>query len=130
MFNKIDHVEITTPNMNESLTFYTEILGFKLERKKTIVTDFGSTVIAHLSLNGYGLELIEINKELLIPKSPYLGYRMMALTVDDMDNAIKYLKENGVTIRREPVKMSKEDRGGFRGEFLDNNGVPIEIRQL
>ena len=35
-----------------------------------------------------------------------------------------------VKIVREPISMSKEDRGGSRGVFQDNNGVKIEIRQL
>ena len=50
---------------------------------------------------------------------------MMAITVDDMPSAIKYLKEKGVTIRREPMSLGES----WRGEFLDNNGLVIEIRQ-
>jgi predicted enzyme related to lactoylglutathione lyase len=55
---------------------------------------------------------------------------MMALIVEDMEEAINHLNANNVKITREPKSMSDENRGGFRGEFQDNNGVTIEIRQL
>ena len=107
MFKEIEHVHITTSNLAESIKFYTEILGFKVH-EKLIINNRGISEVAHLHLNN----------------------SMMALIVEDMEEAINHLKANNVTITRDPKIMSDENRGGFRGEFQDNNGVTIEIRQL
>ncbi|MFH2110607.1 MAG: VOC family protein [Candidatus Bathyarchaeota archaeon] len=129
MFKEIEHVEIITPNLEESIKFYTEIIGFKIINRKKIGTH-GISELAHLSLNESRLELIEMREAAPVLEHPHIGYRMMALIVDDMDDAIKLLKANNVKITREPRSMNESDRGGFRGEFQDNNGVTIEIRQL
>lgn len=129
MFKEIEHIEIITPNLEESIKFYTEIIGFEIINRKKIGI-CGISEIAHLSLNNSRLELIEIRNAAPVLEQPHVGYRMMALIVDDMEKAIKHLKVNSVKVVREPIGMSKEDRGGFRGVFQDNNGVKIEIRQL
>ena len=129
MFKEIEHVHITTPNVEESIKFYTEIIGFKIINRKKI-GNRGVSEVAHLSLNNSRLELIEIENAAPVHEQPHVGYSMMALIVDDMEKAVKHLKDNDVKFTREPRSMSESDRGGFRGEFLDNNGVTIEIRQL
>jgi catechol 2,3-dioxygenase-like lactoylglutathione lyase family enzyme len=127
MFKKLEHVHIITPNIEESLKFYTEILGFKITEKR-IIRDMS---IAVLSLNDVRtVELIEIKDAAPIPEKRQVGYSLMALIVEDMEEAINHLKAHNVKITREPRSMSDEERGGFRGEFQDNNGVSIEIRQL
>jgi len=129
MFKEIEHIEIITPNLEESIKFYTEIIGFEIINRKKIGVR-GVSEIAHLSLNNSRLELIEMGIAAPVQNQPHVGYRMMALLVDDMEKAIKHLKTNDVKIVIEPRGMSVEDRGGFRGVFQDNNGVKIEIRQL
>jgi catechol 2,3-dioxygenase-like lactoylglutathione lyase family enzyme len=127
MFKKLEHVHIITPNIDESLKFYTQIIGFKIIEKKII----RGLSIAHLSLNDVRtLELIEIKDAAPIPEKPHVGYSLMALIVEDMEEAINHLKAHNVKITRKPRRMSDSERGGFRGEFQDNNGVTIEIRQL
>ena len=129
MFTEIEHVEIITPDLEDSIKFYTEIIGFEIINRKKIGIR-GVSEIAHLSLNNSRLELIEMKDAAPVIEQPHIGYRMMALLVDDMGVAIQHLKDNGVKIVREPISMSEADRGGFRGVFQDNNGVSIEIRQL
>ena len=129
MFKEIEHVHITTSNLEESVKFYTEVLGFKVH-EKLIINNRGISEVAHLNLNNSRLELIEIKDAAPVPEKPQVGYSMMALIVEDMEEAINHLKANNVKITREPKSMSDENRGGFRGEFQDNNGVTIEIRQL
>lgn len=129
MFNEIEHLHITTKNLRESVKFYTNVLGFKVHEKITI-NNHGISEAAHLYLNNSRLELIEIKDADPVPDKPQVGYSMMALIVTDMDEAINHLRAHNVRITREPVRMSEEYRGGLRGEFQDNNGVTIEIRQL
>ena len=131
MFKSIDHIEISTLNIEESLEFYTEILGFKIKSRRkpqmsvSSLGKSGATELAYLTLGNTTLELLEFPDAEPIPNHPHIGYRMMALSVDDMDVAIDHLRKHEVTISREPVRIGDS----MRGEFKDNNGVTIEIRK-
>ena len=125
MFNRIDHTEITTRDMAGSVKFYTEILGFKVISQHKMDGSRGITKIVFMKLGDTSLELLEFPDAEPISEKPQIGYRMIAITVDDMPSAIKYLREKGVTINREPMSLGES----WRGEFLDNNGLVIEIRQ-
>ena len=125
MFNRIDHTEITTRDMAGSVKFYTEILGLQVTSQHKMDGSRGITEIVFMKLGDTSLELLEFPDAEPISEKPQVGYRMMAITVDDMPSAIKYLKEKGVTISREPMSLGES----WRGEFLDNNGLSIEIRQ-
>ena len=129
MFKEIEHVHITTSNLEESVKFYTEVLGFKVH-EKLIINNRGISEVAHLYLYDSRLELIEIKDADPVSDKPQVGYSMMALIVDDMEEAINHLKIHNVRITREPKRMVNSSRGGFRGEFQDNNRITIEIRQL
>jgi catechol 2,3-dioxygenase-like lactoylglutathione lyase family enzyme len=125
MFNTIDHVEIITRNMAETVKFYTEVLGFKPKSSHKMDGSRGITEITFLTLGDTSLELLEFPDAAPIPPQPHVGYRMMAITVDDMPAAIAHLKRHEVKITREPVSLGES----MRGEFQDNNGVTIEIRK-
>lgn len=125
MFNRIDHTEITTRDMAWSVKFYTEILGYQVTSQHKMDGSWDITEIVFMKLGDTSLELLEFPDAELISEKPQVGYRMMNITVDDMPSAIKYLKEKGVTISREPMSLGES----WRGEFLDNNGLAIEIRQ-
>ena len=125
MFNRIDHTEITTRDLAGSVKFYTEVLGFEVTSQYKMDGSRGITEIVFMMLGDTSLELLEFPDAEPISEKPQVGYRMMAITVDDMPSAIKYLREKGVTISREPMSLGES----WRGEFLDNNGLAIEIRQ-
>lgn len=125
MFNRIDHTEIITRDMAGSIKFYTEVLGFELTSNHKMDGSRGITEISFLKLEDTSLELLEFPDAEPLPSKPQVGYRMMAITVDDMPKAIAYLKKKGVTISREPMSLGES----WRGEFLDNNGIALEIRQ-
>ena len=125
MFNRIDHTEITTRDMAGSVKFYTEILGFQVTSQHKMDGSRGITEIVFMKLGDTSLELLEFPDAEPISEKPQVGYRMMAITVDDMPSAIMYLREKGVIISREPMSLGES----WRGEFLDNNGLVIEIRQ-
>ncbi len=125
MFNRIDHTEITTRDMVGSVKFYTEILGFEVTSQHKMDGSKGITEIVFMKLGDTNLELLKFPNAEPITEKPQVGYRMMAITVDDMPSVIAYLKDKGVTISREPMSLGES----WRGEFLDNNGIAIEIRQ-
>lgn len=124
MFKRIDHVEITSGNLERSIRFYNEVFGFvPKERKKSSSPEIEE--IAFLTLGDTMLELLAIKNSAPPPKGAQVGFRMMAIEVDDMDRAIKYLKDKGVEVSKEPVVIGRSKRA----EIKDPDGLSIELRQ-
>ncbi len=124
MFKRIDHVEITSGNLERSIRFYKEVLGFALkERMKPPAPDINE--IAFMTLGDTMLELLDIKNSAPATEGPQVGFRMMAIEVDDMDWAIEYLKTKGVEVSRGPVTLGKSKRA----EIKDPDGLSIELRQ-
>ncbi len=125
MFKRIDHVEIVTPDMDTTIDFYTNVLGFKVRERIKIEASFLEE-IAYLDLADTTIELMAVKSAAPVSAEPWpAGYRMMALEVDDMDATVAYLKTKGVELSRGPVLMGKSKRA----EIKDPNGASIEIRQ-
>ena len=59
------------------------------------------------------------------PQTEHLGYRMMALEVDDMEKTADYLRTKGVDIVWGPRVRETYSRA----EICDPNGYHIELRQ-
>ena len=127
MFKRIDHVEIVTDQLERSVQFYTEVLGFKAGARDRIERPGGSVLnIVYLGLGGTTVELMSYES---VPVAPapaleHLGYRMMALEVDDMKEALAYLKEKGI----DPVWGPMFRDTYARAEISDPNGYRIELR--
>jgi glyoxylase I family protein len=129
VFKKIDHVEIVTDQLERTVEFYTDVLGFKLKARDRI--DRSSLRVplqlVYLELGGTSVELMayEGGSVAPAPADEHLGYRMMALEVTDMQSAIDYLKTKGVAITWGP----RVREGQYaRAEIRDPNGYNIELR--
>jgi lactoylglutathione lyase len=58
------------------------------------------------------------------------GSSHIALLVDDIPSAYKYLKEKGVTFRSEPILIDAgANKGGYGVYILDPDGISIELFQ-
>ena len=55
-----------------------------------------------------------------------VGFRMIAIRVVDMDQAVEYLRRKGVGIVEGPVTLGPTVK---RAEIEDPDGLPIELRQ-
>jgi glyoxylase I family protein len=129
LFKRIDHVEIVTDNMERTIDFYTTVLGFTVKSKERVpasplgvpmnivYVQLGDTVMEVICYDGASPEPA--------PQKEHLGYRIMALEVDDMQTAIDFLKTKGV----EPVWGPKPIPNASRAEIHDCNGNVIELRQ-
>ena len=125
MFKRIDHIEITTENLEKTISFYTDILGFKIKERNRMDRP-PLEEIDYLTLGDTMIEVLAIKEPAPLATHKWqVGYRMMALEVEDMDETIKYLKSKGVEISREPVNLA----AAKRAEILDSNGISIELRQ-
>lgn len=125
MFKRIDHVEIVPANMERSIEFYTNILGFKIKNRHKVNVGPLKEVI-YLELGDAVLELLSVESP--TPKSDQLwqvGYRMIALEVEDMNEALEYLKHRDVEVTWGPMDLGRS----IRAEIKDVEGIPIELRQ-
>ena len=128
MFKRIDHIEIVTDKPEETIRFYTEVLGFHIKARDHIERPGGSALdLVYLDLGGTTAELITYKGVPVepAPTAEHLGYRMMALEIDDMDRTAAELKQKGVDIVWGPVKRPTY----ARAEICDPNGYRIELRQ-
>ena len=124
MFKRIDHVEIVTSNLERSIRFYKDIFGFAIkERRKP--SSPGIEEIAFLTLGDTMLELLMVTNPASLFPGEKIGFRTMAIEVDDMDRAIEYLKEKGVQVSWGPVTIGTSKRA----EIKDPEGLSIELRQ-
>ena len=102
MFKRIDHVEIVTDQLDRTVQFYTEILGFTVRLQDRIEqSGLGVPIdLVYLELGGTVLELIAYEGASVdpAPQKEHLGYRMIALEVDDMQKATNYLRTKGVEV--------------------------------
>jgi len=129
MFKRIDHVEIVTDQLERTERFYRDVLGFtvklrdRIERSglgvpiDLVYLDLGGTVVELISYEGVSVDPA--------PKNEHLGYRMIALEVDDMQKATDYLKTKGVEV----VWGPRVRETYARAEICDPNGYHIELRQ-
>ncbi len=129
MFKRIDHVEIVTDQPDRTVQFYTEVLGFRVKSRDRIARPGADTALdlVYLELGGTTVELLTFAGVPVgpAPRDEHLGYRLIALEVDDMQETADYLKTKGVDIVWGPVVRPTY----ARAEICDPNGYRIELRQ-
>lgn len=125
MFRRIDHIEIVPSDPEKTINFYQDVLGFRLNlrvpvnrspMKEVIYMELGDTVIEIISAE---------NPSPASKESWQVGYRAIALEVDNMNEAVGYLRGKGVTMSREPVDLGTS----IRAELQDPDGLVIELRE-
>ena len=128
MFKRIDHVEIVTDRLDRTVKFYTDVLGFTVRTRDRIDrSGLGVPIdLVYLDLGGTTIELIRYDGAAVdpAPQSEHLGYRMIALEVDDMQKTVDYLRTKGVDIVWGPRVRETYSRA----EICDPNGYRIELR--
>ena len=99
MFKRIDHIEIVTDKLDETVRFYTEVLGFAVrERDHVALPGAGEGLnLVYLDLGGTTVELLKFDGVPVAaePAKEHLGYRLMALEVDDMKGAWPTSRQRG-----------------------------------
>jgi glyoxylase I family protein len=123
MFKRIDHIELVTADPERAVRFYTEILGFRVRERATVP---GGLHLTYLELGGTTVELMKYDAISPGPREEgeRLGYRMMALEVEDMQQALGYLKSRGIEPSWGPITRPAY----ARAEIRDPDGNPIELR--
>ncbi len=131
MITGLDHVEIVTNDMDASIRFYTEALGFKLTRRTRLSGRAGGLAeIGHLTLGGIMIELLRYQDEARAREAapvPELGVKLMALRVTDMAKTLEQLRARGIEPSWGPNPGGAFN--GIRAEIKDPHGNSIELRE-
>ena len=128
---KVDHIGIAVNSLDESLKFYTEVLG--LSNEGTEVVEEQKVRVAFLPCGDSELELLESTS----PDGPIAKYiekngegiQHIALRVDDIEKALAYLKEKGVRLIDEKPRYGA---GGAKIAFLHpkaTKGILLELSE-
>jgi lactoylglutathione lyase len=138
-----NHVGLTVSNLERSVAFYRDLLGFTVRYERGEVTSEymprlvglpGARLkIAGLDLPGLHLDLIEY----LAPpgateasRTCDVGNGHLGFTVDDLHAAYRHLSAAGVRFKSEPVNISQgPNKGGWAVYFTDPDGITLEMIQ-
>ncbi len=111
----IHHLCINTRNMDESLAFYQELIGFTLLGREHCA--FGE--YAMLSLNGSRLELIQpANPDEKNNFGNCGSLTHFGLAVHNIDETVAELRAKGVRFLSEEIEDHDEPMGGLRAISL------------
>ena len=127
---RVDHLEVWARDLDETLAFYVDVLGFEPLRR-TIAQRTDGSVFEQVcvTLGDFMIELIAAPADragdAVDPLA--MGVKTFALRVDDMAATVKRLKSEGIRFAQEPRPGSSFD--GIRAEIFDPNGLGIELRE-
>jgi len=128
---KINHIAIVVPDIEESLSFWRDSLGLKLQNIEEVPSQ--KAVVAFLPTGGSELELVQPTADdtgaakYLKDRGP--GMHHICFEVDDIDEMLENLKASGVRLINEsPIALD-----GRKMAFIhpkSSNGVLVELYQL
>jgi lactoylglutathione lyase len=120
---KFLHVSITVKDMDDSIRFYTDVIGLKLRTRREIPENNAEIAFLMDDQSDVQLELTYWKEKKDWNQGDELDH--LAFGVQDMDQAMKWFKDNNVEITKEPYSL----RGSTtRIAFIaDPNGIWLEI---
>jgi len=126
---KIDHLGIAVKSIEEGKKFWADVLGLEFEGSETVEAQ--KVITAFFPVGESEVELLESTA----PDGPVAKYiekkgegiQHVAFRVEDIETALKELKEKGVRLIDE---TPREGAGGAKIAFLhpkSTNGVLVEL---
>ncbi len=120
---KFLHTSITVRSMDESLTFYTEVLGLEFERRRTIPENHAEIAFVKDPASGARIELTHWEGKDAFEPGEQLDH--LAFEVADLDRFLLKVKAKNVKVAKEPFRLS--GGSGRLAFILDPNDVWIEL---
>ena len=100
-------------------------MGFRLKERVQLDLPVLRQVV-YLELGDTMLEMLDYVDPAPADPTIRVGYRIMALEVESMAEALAFLAARGI----EPTQPPRDVGGGaLRAEIVDVDGLPIELRQ-
>ena len=150
MIRAIDHINIVVADLPRSVAFYTDVLGFAVQREAFLEGEWIDRIVGLRGVRGRVVYVVapagEPRIELLCYESPRggtvvensrantVGLRHIALRVDDIAATVARVRGSGVTVFSEPVRVPHGVVRHDAGEktlvyFLDPDGVILELAE-
>ena len=150
MINAVDHINLVVSDLEKSVDFYTNLLGFKEVRRAHLEGDWIEKIVGLKDVKAEVAYIVapegEPRIELLWYSTPAgesarmnsqantIGLRHIAFRVDDIQRSFQKLKDAGVTIISEPTTVPASVISHDMGRktlcyFLDPDGVILEFAE-
>lgn len=113
---KIKYTTMIVKDMDESVSFYRDVMGFEVESQHTP----GPEIVITL-LKGKGDTMVELIKD---PQHS-IGLYSMGMDVENLETTVEELKSKGAKITLDPVPITV----GKLAFIEDPNGVRIALIQ-
>ena len=113
---KVRYATIIVADMDESVRFYSEVMGFEVDSQFTPVPGVVITL-----MKGEGDAMVELIKN----AEDGVGLHSVGMEVDDVSATVEALKSKGASITMEPVPTLV----GSLAFMEDPNGVKIALIQ-
>ena len=128
---KVDHIGIAVKNLDETLKFYTEVLGLEVQGSE--IVEEQKVKVAFLPVGDSEIELLESTD----PEGPIArfiekngeGIQHIAFKVENVEEAIEYMKSKGMRMIDEQPRYGA---GGAKIAFVhpkSSNRVLVELTQ-
>ncbi len=117
------HTSITVKDLDESLAFYTGVLGLEFERRRPIPENHAEIAFVRDPESGARIELTHWDGKDSFEAGEQLDH--LAFEVTDLDRVLTEARARGARIAKEPFRL-----GGGSGRLaflLDPNDVWIEL---
>ncbi len=142
MITGVHHVSFTVSDIERSVAFYRDGLGFEVLDDRVVEGAFPEAVsalqgahlrIVHLSGHGQGLELIQYHApagKSPAPRTCDVGSAHLCYIVDDIDAEMEKVRKLGARFLSAAKTVEGGPNSGNRMVyFLDPDGIPMEFTQ-
>ena len=120
---RFSHTSITVRNMDESLRFYTEVLGLEFERRRAIPENRAEIAFVKDPESGARIELTHWEGKDEFEVGEQLDH--FAFELSDLDAFLASARKRGIKVAKEPYKL--QGGSGRLAFILDPNDVWIEL---
>lgn len=124
MIKKLEHIGVYVNDMDESIRFYTEVLGMRLVDRKRLANQVELSFLSFAETGNVELELIGRGTDGM-PDAGIVHH--VAFTVSDIEAEVKRLKELGVRMLDEEPRVILD--GVKIAFFFGPNGERLELFQ-
>ncbi|MCA0990716.1 VOC family protein [Pseudalkalibacillus hwajinpoensis] len=131
MKKTLDHMGIAVRRLDESVQFYTEVLGGELFDRYSSEATGVESEIAVIDLNGSRIELLMPTNNTTSPIARFMkqkgkGVHHIAYRVENLDEALKELEQQNIRVMEETLRINKHGRRLIYLNPADTEGTIIE----
>lgn len=121
---RIDHVEYEDSDLGRSADFYTNAMGFVVDRQGTSPEGFPYLDL-RLPTSGQAIRFHQVEHASIVFTEEFHGHHLALNSLpEEYDEACRHLAEYGVEVAHRPVP---EDQGGKTSYFGDPNGHRLSL---